>query len=138
MQIGELSKKSGFKIETLRFYEKEGLLSIPERSPAGYRLYNETHLEQLFFIKHCRILDISLSDVKMLIDLKHSDLKDCTEVNHLIQNQLKLVKQKRRDLKKLEEQLGSLSELCQGSAMDECKILDSLGSHGKKKDSICR
>lgn len=138
MQIGELSKKSGFNIETIRFYEKEGLLSAPGRSPAGYRLYKENHVEQLFFIKHCRILNISLSDIKMLLDLKQRKLTDCREVNDLIEKQLELVKQKRKDLKKLETQLTSLSKLCHGSTIDECKILDSLDSHGSSKDSICK
>lgn len=138
MQIGKLSKKSGFKVETIRFYEKEGLLPAPNRSESGYRLYSETHLEQLFFIKHCRILDISLSDIKMLLDLKNSRLKNCIEVNELIEKQLELVKQKRKDLKQLEANLALLSELCHGATIDECKILDSLDSHGGSKDRICK
>ena len=71
MKIGQLSKVSGCSIQTIRYYEKEGLLNRPSRSEGNFRLYDEKSFKELEFIKHCRNLDIPLSDIKTLIDLKH-------------------------------------------------------------------
>ena len=72
MRIGELSKATGVDIETIRFYEKSGLLPPPSRSANGYRDYAQPHLERLAFIRHCRALDMPLADVGLLLQSLHS------------------------------------------------------------------
>ena len=71
MKIGELSKSSGCSVQTIRYYEREGLLSDPERSEGNFRLYSDKALKELEFVKHCRSLDISLNDTKRLLELKN-------------------------------------------------------------------
>ena len=84
MKIGELSKKSGCSIQTIRYYEREGLLLNPNRSEGNFRLYDSKALKQLEFVKHCRSLDISLNDIKRLIELKNKPEESCSSVNALI------------------------------------------------------
>ncbi len=99
MKIGELSKTTGCSIQTIRYYEKEGLLSTPERTEGNYRLYGERALKELEFIKHCRSLDIPLTDVKRLMELKNKPEESCASVNKLIAQQLALVNNRMRESK---------------------------------------
>ena len=68
MKIGALARATGVDIETIRYYERIGLLPAPERQPNGYRAYGHNHLERLSFIRHCRALDMPLSDIRLLLD----------------------------------------------------------------------
>ena len=77
MKIGELAKRSGCSIQTIRYYEKEGLISAPERTEGNFRLYNSVVLEKLSFIKNCRALDLTLSEIKHLVSLQNSPETPC-------------------------------------------------------------
>ena len=112
MKIGELSKTTGCSIQTIRYYEKEGLLSTPERTEGNYRLYGERALKELEFIKHCRSLDIPLTDVKRLMELKNKPEESCASVNKLIAQQLALVNNRMRELKALKAELQQMASLC--------------------------
>ena len=112
MKIGELSKTTGCSIQTIRYYEKEGLLSTPERTEGNYRLYGERALKELEFIKHCRSLDIPLTDVKRLMELKNKPEESCASVNKLIAQQLALVNNRMRELKALKAELQQMPRLC--------------------------
>ena len=68
MRIGELARRTGTEIDTVRYYEKAGLMPAPPRQGNGYREYDERHVECLAFIRHCRALDIPLNDIKRLLD----------------------------------------------------------------------
>ena len=80
MKIGELAKRSGCSIQTIRYYEKEGLISAPERTEGNFRLYNSVVLEKLSFIKNCRALDLTLSEIKHLVSLQNSPETPCEAV----------------------------------------------------------
>lgn len=91
IKIGELAKRTESTVETIRYYEKEGLLTEPYRSDGNYRLYGEEHIERLQFIRHCRTLDMALDEVRTL--LKHRDFpnEDCGDVNALLDDHIRAV-----------------------------------------------
>lgn len=134
MRIGELGQAAGVDVETVRFYEKSGLLSTPARSANGYRVYSPAHLDRLAFIRHCRALDISLNEVKRLLELVEQPNADCGDIDRLVDTQLAKVRARLKSLKALEKQLSSLKGRCGDSyTAGECGILHELvtAAHGK-------
>jgi len=127
MKIGKLSKVSGCSIQTIRYYEKENLISNPNRSEGNFRLYDNNSLKELEFVKHCRSLDIPLSDIKRLIELKQSPEESCSSVNALIDDQLKLVNKRMIELKSLKRELQIMASSCSSdNKIDQCGIIKSL------------
>jgi Cd(II)/Pb(II)-responsive transcriptional regulator len=112
MRIGELARRAGCDVETIRFYERERLLAKPDREPNGYRLYGDAHLKQLRFIRHCRTLDIGLSDVRTLLEISSAPRLGCGEINHLIDRQIARVHDRIESLRTLEAQLLGLRSTC--------------------------
>jgi len=134
MRIGELSQATGVDIETIRYYEKKGLLPRPARRANGYRAYGQAQLEWLAFIRHCRALDIPLADVKRLLTFVDRPKADCGDINHLIEEQLARVRARLKSMRALEKQLTTLRERCDaGHAAAECGILRELvaAAHGE-------
>lgn len=134
MRIGELGQAAGVDVETVRFYEKSGLLPAPARSQNGYRAYSQMHLERLAFIRHCRALDISLNEVKRLLEFVEQPSADCGDIDLLIETQLTKVRARLKSLKALEKQLVSLKGRCGDShTAGECGILQELvaAAHGE-------
>ncbi len=105
MQIKELSQATGVDVETIRFYEKQGLLPPPARRDNGYRNYAESHLERLSFIRHCRALDMPLSDVARLLSFLDEPEVHCGDVNDLVDQQLGRVRARLKSMRALEKQL---------------------------------
>lgn len=129
MKIGELSKKSGCSIQTIRYYESEGLLSHPERSEGNFRLYSNKSLKEIEFVKHCRSLDIPLGDIKRLLELKNKPEESCSSVNALIDQQLTLVNKRMKELKALKKELQQMASSCgSDKTIDACGIIKSLDS----------
>jgi len=127
MRISELANASGIKRETIRYYEKCGLLPTPQRQGNGYRAYDHEHLQRLVFIRHCRALGISLADIQQLLAfLAHPDA-DCADIDRLIEAQLEQVRQRLDSLHALERQLMQLRSCCaDGQQVRECGILQEL------------
>lgn len=127
MKIGQLSKVSGCSIQTIRYYEKEGLLNPPNRSEGNFRLYDGKALKDLEFVKHCRSLDISLTDIKTLLELKNKPEESCSSVNNLIANQLDLVNQRIKGLKALKSELQIMKKACSSdNTVERCGIMKTL------------
>lgn len=127
MKIGELAKSSGCSVQTVRYYEKEGLLSAPPRSEGNFRVYDHDTLEKLLFIKHCRSLDLTLKEIKQLIQLQCSPDSDCDEVNNMIETHLVLVESRIEELKKLHLDLNVLRHRCKTpKTIKQCGILEGL------------
>jgi DNA-binding transcriptional MerR regulator len=134
MKIGELSRATGVEVDTIRYYEKEGLLAAPARAANGYRHYGQPHLEQLSFVRHCRALDIPLADIKRLLDHAAGapDLKG--DIDALIGSQLVRVRARLASMHALEQQLSTLQSHCDADhARHECGILHELvaAAHGE-------
>jgi Cd(II)/Pb(II)-responsive transcriptional regulator len=134
MQIGDLAKRAGVDAQTVRYYEREGLLAAPSRTPAGYRAYGPEHVERLNFIRHCRSLDMPLAEIKRLIDLSSDERVSCEQVDGLVRTHLERVRAKRIALQALEAQLATLSTQCaSGHRVADCGILGELihAAHGE-------
>jgi Cd(II)/Pb(II)-responsive transcriptional regulator len=134
MRIGELGASTGTAIETIRFYEREGLLPAARRAANNYRVYTTTHAERLAFIRQCRSLDMALDEIRALLRLRATPAKDCGEVDAVLDEHIGHVAQRIRELKALETDLKSLRARCASPhAVSECGILnelDNAAAHG--------
>ena len=139
MQIGQLARQSGCEVETIRYYEREGLLPAPARSNSGYRQYQQMHLEQLLFIRHCRSLDMSLADIRQLADYQqHPAPEPCDRVNALVDEQIQRVHQQIESLQQLENQLLALRSRCSSPhTLADCGILKTLENASSGEPCIC-
>ena len=127
MKIGELAVLTNTKIETIRFYERENLLAEPGRSEGNFRIYGEAHAERLSFIRHCRGLDMTLDEIRVLLRFKDAPTENCLEVNELLDEHIGHVAERIRELRQLEKQLRSLRETCVGGQdAQHCGILNEL------------
>ena len=134
MRIGELGQATGVDIETIRYYEKAGLLPPPARTPNGYRAYRPAHLERLSFIRHCRALDVPHAEIKRLLDFVAHPEADCDDINRLIDEQLMRVRARLKSMRALEKQLAALRARCKvGHIAADCGILHELvaAAHGE-------
>lgn len=128
LTIGELGKRTDTKIETIRYYEKTGILSKPARTEANYRLYDTADLQRLSFVRRARNLGFSLQDIRALLSLYDDRTQSCTAVDALAHTQLRSIDQKIADLKALRRELATLVENCGGGSVAECRIIEALGS----------
>lgn len=127
MKIGELAKRSNCDVETVRFYEREGLLDMPAREANGYRRYSEAQLVQLNFIRHCRSLGMGLPDVRTLRSFQARPELACDEINQLIDGQIQRIHQQVESLRQLEQQLHTLRDTCYANRKaSECGIMRNL------------
>ena len=99
MKIGALAEATGTPVETIRFYEREGLLPPPARAENNYRLYLPIHVERLAFVRQCRGLDMTLDEIRALIELRDSPAQDCGEINALLDEHIGHVAQRIRELR---------------------------------------
>jgi len=125
MRIGELADATRTTVETIRFYERAGLLPAPARSSGNYRQYTPTHAERLAFIRHCRNLDMTMDEIRQLLQFRDAPGADCGQVNALLDEHIEHVEQRIRELRKLERELRTLRARCAvpGAA---CGILEEL------------
>ncbi|WP_316685067.1 Cd(II)/Pb(II)-responsive transcriptional regulator [Undibacterium sp. Jales W-56] len=129
LKIGELAKRTGCLVETVRYYEKEQLLPQPGRSDGNFRLYNETHVERLQFIRNCRSLDMTLDEIRHLLKFKDLPNENCAQVNALLDEHIQHVAARIAELSSLQTQLHELRSLCQtAQASADCGILQNLAS----------
>ncbi|MNP11117.1 HTH-type transcriptional regulator ZntR [compost metagenome] len=127
MKIGELAKITGCPVETIRYYEREGLLPEPARSEGNYRQYDASHVERLSFIRHCRSLDMTQDEIRILLGLRDSPEADCGTANRLIDEHLHHVEVRIAELQSLRHQLTDLRARCSGTGNSEdCGILREL------------
>ena len=127
MKIGDLAKSAQTQTETIRYYEREGLLAQANRSAANYRVYDETHVRRLAFIRHCRSLDMTLGEIRALLHFKDSPKDDCGEVNALLDEHIDHVQIRIRELRVLQKELKGLRLQCSSkTAADGCGILSRL------------
>jgi len=123
---GKLAKRSGCHLETVRYYEKIGLLLPPARSVGGHRLYKIDDQRRLRFILRGRELGFSIEELRSLLSLADSKTYTCGEIYDLTINHLGSVRQKITDLKRLERTLSRISKECSGGAVPVCPVIDAL------------
>lgn len=123
---GMLSKKTGVNIETIRYYEKVNLMPEPGRSSSGYRVYEDSQLKRLSFIKRCRELGFALREIRALLKLVDGGNYTCAEIRDHTTTHLKDVEDKIRDLRKMRRTLKFMVSECEGGSVPECPIVDAL------------
>lgn len=129
MRIGELAKRADCPVETIRYYERTGLLPSPGRSGGNYRLYGERHLERLSFIRRCRSLDMAHQEIRALLEIRDAPDEDCAEANRLLDDHIGHVGHRVAELKALQRELQDLRRLCgRPHAAKNCGILKGLSS----------
>lgn len=131
MTRGELSRKTGCNAETIRYYEKIGIMPEPKRSVSGYRQYDAGHERRLGFVMRGRELGFTMEDLKSLLDLIDRRAVSCMEVEKLARAHLQSVRKKISDLKRMESVLSSTVRACSGKDVPECPLIDTLfGARG--------
>lgn len=123
--IGKLSKATGVKVETIRYYERIALLPSPPRTASGYRQYDQWHREQLSFIRRGRELGFSLDDIRSLLELQRGGMA-CAEVQRMARKQIAELKQRIDDLTRLRKQLMTLEAQCHGGEAVACPVVEAL------------
>ena len=126
MLIGTISRLTGVNIETIRYYERIGVMPMPRRSDGGQRLYNEAQLNRLAFVKRSRELGFTLKEVRALLALIDSGNMTCSEVHGMTTRHLKDVRKKISDLRKLEQALDELAAQCSRGRVPDCPIVETL------------
>ena len=129
MKIGELASLADTAVETIRYYEREGLLPLAPRSEGNYRIYDTAHAQRLAFIRHCRSLDMALDEIRVLLRFKDNPGEDCGDVNALLDAHIGHVAERVRALRELERQLRTLRSRCQDVRQaEDCGILSGLSA----------
>jgi MerR family mercuric resistance operon transcriptional regulator len=126
LAIGELSKRSGVNIETIRYYERVKMLAPPPRTASGRRVYEVTDLRILVFVRRARELGFSLDEIRALLRLGGPEKAPCREVRAIAAHHLEDIRAKLSDLKKLERLLSKTVARCLGKTAPDCPVLDIL------------
>ena len=137
MKIGELAARGGCDVQTVRFYEREGLLDEPERETSGYRRYADRHLQRLQFIRHCRSLDIPLPEVRELLKFAAQPEQSCAHVDALLDEHIERVRLRLAALRTLQKQLLALRGRCDGDPSHSCAILESFMTAAEEHACAC-
>jgi MerR family transcriptional regulator, mercuric resistance operon regulatory protein len=124
--IGSLSKLTGCNIETIRYYEKIGIMNTPDRTSGGHRVYDQENVKRLFLIIRCRNLGFSINEIRTLLSLVDGGTMNCAEVKSLTEVHLNDVQEKISDLQKLETVLKTMVSECSGTIVPDCPIIDTL------------
>jgi MerR family mercuric resistance operon transcriptional regulator len=126
IQIGTLSERTGVNIETIRYYERVGVLPRPPRSTGGFRRYGSDDVKRLGFIRRLRDLGFSLDSVQALLDLAQTRRSACAEVHDLAAGHLARVRDKIKDLRRMERVLKDMVASCERGVAPECPMIETL------------
>jgi Cu(I)-responsive transcriptional regulator len=127
LSIGDLGKATNTKVETVRYYERIGLLPKPPRTSGNYRDYGAPELARLSFIRRSRDLGFSLDQVRALLGLSDDRSCDCAGIDQIANAHLREVDRKIADLKALRRELKAVIDSCDGGTVGECRIIEALG-----------
>ncbi len=127
LTIGQLAQQSGVLVETIKYYQRRGLIELPSRPESGFRKYPPETAQQVRFIRRAKELGFSLQEIGELLDLRITSGASCREIKVRAETKLADIHQKQRDLEKMETVLSQLAESCQGRGpLSECPILGAL------------
>jgi MerR family copper efflux transcriptional regulator len=136
MQIGQVAQNTGLSIDTIRFYEKQGLVHAPQRSSGGYRVYDERDVERFRFVGRAQNLGFSLQEIRELLVIESTEGDGCSHVHDLVAAKINQVKEKIAELKRIESRLTKAQKQCSAALMKscnaECPVLEELESGARK------
>lgn len=133
LTIGKVAERSGVKIDTLRYYERQGVIALPERTGSNYRVYEEDTVLRVRFVKRAQELGFSLAEIKELLDLRVSENASCADVRDQALAKVADLEEKIRSLQAMRRVLSKLADECVGKGvpLSACPILDALDEKGK-------
>ncbi len=131
LPIGALSRRTGTKVQTIRYYERIGLMRPPERSEGGQRRYHARDLDRLAFIRHARQLGFALDAIRELLALADHPQRSCADADSIARRQLDQVERRIARLKALETELERMIGECRGGSVAECRVLEVLRDHSE-------
>jgi Cu(I)-responsive transcriptional regulator len=135
--IGTLGKLTGVNIETIRYYERIGLLPKPARNSGNYRVYGDTHVRRLTFIRKVRDLGFPIEAVRRMLALSDQPDRPCGEVDSLVVEQMREVERKIADLEILRVELDRLAHQCRGGLVSDCRIIEALSPSPSPRGIKC-
>lgn len=128
LQRAELARRTNCNLETIRYYEKIGVMPAPPRTAAGYRVYDENHVRRLRFILRSRELGFAIEEIRGLLHLVDGGNQTCGEVKARTEKHLADVRAKIADLRRIERVLATTAASCSGDDVPECPVLEALAS----------
>ncbi len=131
LSIGQLAEAAGTSVQTVRWYEQQGLLPEPARSEGGQRRYDDATLRRLVFIRHARELGLTLNDIRALLELADNPAAPCEEADAIIRRELARVREKIAQLKALEQEFTRMLEECPAQEVRTCRIIEILSDHAQ-------
>lgn len=130
--IGDLSRRTGVKVPTIRYYEQTGLMATPDRSEGNQRRYEKSDLERLAFIRHGRDLGLSIEAIRDLITLSAHPERPCADADRIAAGHLADVRERIARLRRLEAELARIVAACDGNhTLGDCQVIRSLADHGR-------
>lgn len=129
LSIGTLARRTGTKVQTIRYYEEIGLMPTPGRSAGGQRRYGEDDLDRLAFVRHARQLGFTLGAIRELLDLSDNPARSCAEVDRIAQRQLREIEVRIARLEALRTELTRMVGECSRETVAECRVLEVLRDH---------
>jgi DNA-binding transcriptional MerR regulator len=129
LNIGAVSKRTGIKIPTIRFYEAEGLIDAPARTQSGRRLYSDAEVRRLSFIRHARALGFELCDIRSLLDLSDHPERPCGQADAIAQRHLEDVDARIAQLRALKRELARIAKPCDAGSAGQCRVIETLADH---------
>ncbi|WP_166416705.1 MerR family transcriptional regulator [Cochlodiniinecator piscidefendens] len=129
--IGAMSRKTGAKVQTIRYYEKIGLLEEPGRTAGGQRRYTQKDLDRLAFVRHGRQLGFGLDAIRELLQLADQPGHSCSQADSIAQRQLVQVEQRILRLQALQTELARMVSECTGGGVEDCRVLEVLRDHSE-------
>ena len=133
--IGQLARATGTKAETIRYYERIGIMPEPARSSGNYRAYSEEHVRRLAFVRRCRDLGFTLEQVRELLRLSDQRDRPCDEVDAIARQHLAAVEGKIADLSRFADELRHLSTQCRGGRISDCRVIEALAPSSGSADA---
>jgi DNA-binding transcriptional MerR regulator len=127
--IGDVARRSGCTVQTIRYYERIGLVAPPVRTSGNQRVYDDATLARLTFIRHARALGFSLDAIREILGLSANLNRDCAEIDAIAKTHLDAVRQRIGGLKVLEKELARMVDACAHGAVSECRVVQVLSDH---------
>ena len=128
--IGDAAMLSGCTVQTIRYYERIGLVASPIRTSGNQRVYDDGAVARLTFIRHSRTLGFSIDAIRELLELSSNPHRDCAEIDAIAKSHLESVRERLSGLRVLETELARMVEACAQQTVSECRIVQVLSDHG--------